>query len=71
MTLTERARVAGQARQASMSPAERTQAARVAGSSAHRPAVLAQRIVRTWPALDGDQRDELRRILAEAEGLMP
>ena len=65
MSLTQRARIAGQARQATMTPDERADAARLAGSSAHRPAVLARRIVRMWPGLDVDERDEVRRILAD------
>jgi hypothetical protein len=71
MTYAQRATVAGRARQASMTPAQRTEAGRAAAAAAHRPDALARRIVRMWPGLADDERDEVRRIFGEADGLMP
>jgi len=67
LTFTERARAAGQARAASMTADERAESARNAANAAHRPAALARRIVKAWPALSRAERAELREILREGK----
>ena len=46
-----------------LTPEQRAERARKAGLTSHTPAVLAARIVATWPELDADQRAIVKTLL--------
>ena len=60
----QKARVAGRARMASMTPEERSDVARAGAAAANRPAALARRIAKAWPELPAFERAIVLKILA-------
>jgi hypothetical protein len=63
-------RAGAAARNAAMTPVERSEAARRAVAHVNSPAGLARRIVKAWRGLSRTERDEVRAILREG-GVIP
>lgn len=67
MTRQERASAGGHGRAATLTDTQRTESASRAAAAAHRPEVLARRIVKAWPTLSDAERGLVRAILAELD----
>ncbi|MET7417687.1 hypothetical protein [Dactylosporangium sp. NPDC005555] len=61
-----RGKLGGRARAAALAPGERAAIAAAGARAANAPAALARRIVKAWPVLAADERDEVRAILRGA-----